>query len=39
MQDEMKRMKPPLLATDLGFLLYWALSLTVLVGIDVIPQS
>ncbi len=37
--DPMKRMRPFLLVTDVGFVAYWAVSLLVLVGLDVVPKS
>ena len=39
MDDVMKRMKPLFLLTDLGFVSYWAVSLLVLIGVDVVPVS
>lgn len=39
MPDPMRRMKPFLLVTDVGFVLYWAVSLLVVVGLDVVPES
>lgn len=39
MDDPTKGMKPFLLATDLGFVAYWLLSLIVLAGVDVVPSS
>jgi hypothetical protein len=37
MQDVMKQMKPWLLATDLGFIAYWSVSLVILMGFDLVP--
>ena len=39
MNDVMKRMKPYLLITDIGFILYWAISLPTIFGVDLIPAS
>lgn len=39
MNDVMRKMKPLLIATDLGLLLYWGLSLPLLMGVDLIPES
>lgn len=39
MNDVMKRMKPWILVTDVGFIVYWAVSLPLLLGLDVIPAS
>jgi hypothetical protein len=39
MTDPMKRMKPFILATDIGFILYWSVSLLILLGVDVIPEA
>ena len=39
MNDVMKRMKPFMVATDVGFILYWAASLLILLGLEVVPQS
>jgi hypothetical protein len=39
MNDVMKRMKPWILATDVGFIVYWAVSLPLLLGLDVVPVS
>ena len=35
--DVMKRMKPLLLLTDVGFIVYWAVSLLLLLGLEVVP--
>lgn len=39
MNDPMKRMKPFLLVTDIGFLLYWSVSLLILLGFPVVPEA
>lgn len=39
MGDVMKRMKPFVLVTDLGFIVYWTVSLPLLLGLDVVPAS
>ena len=39
MDDVMRRMKPLLLVTDLGFILYWSMSLLILLGVDIVPQA
>lgn len=39
MTDPMKRMKPLLLLTDIGFILYWSLSLVILAGFQVVPPE
>ncbi|MCP3998008.1 MAG: YvaD family protein [bacterium] len=33
----MKRMKPLLLITDIGFITYWCVSLLLLAGVDAVP--
>ena len=35
----MRSMKPFLLVTDIGFLLYWGVSLPILLGVDLIPAD
>ncbi len=35
----MKRMRPFVIATDIGFILYWLISLPLLLGMDVVPAS
>ncbi len=37
MPDVMKRLRPWILVTDLGFIAYWSVSLLLLVGINVVP--
>jgi hypothetical protein len=37
--DIMKRMKPWILVTDVGFIVYWAVSLPLLLGLDLVPAS
>lgn len=39
MNDVMRQMKPFLLATDFGFLLYWGVSLLILAGFEVVPEA
>ncbi len=39
MDDVMKRMKPFVIVTDVGFIVYWAVSLPLLFGMDVVPAS
>ena len=39
MTATLTRMRPFLLLTDIGFLLYWSVSLLVLVGINVVPKE
>ncbi len=39
MNHVMKRMKPLLIVTDVGFIVYWAVSLPLLLGQDVVPAS
>ena len=39
MNDVMKRMRPFVLATDVSFILYWSVSLLILLGLEVVPQS
>ena len=39
MNDPMRRMRPFLWITDMGFVIYWAVSLLVLVGFEVVPKS
>ncbi len=39
MDDVMKRLKPFILVTDVGFIVYWAVSLPLLLGLDVVPAS
>ncbi|MAE93469.1 MAG: hypothetical protein CL910_02285 [Deltaproteobacteria bacterium] len=35
----MKRMRPFVLVTDLGFILYWSVSLLILLGFEVVPEA
>ncbi len=35
----MKRMKPLVLITDVSFILYWSVSLLILLGFEVVPQA
>ena len=35
--DVMKRMKPLVLLTDIGFIVYWSVSLLLLLSLDVVP--
>ncbi len=39
MHDVMKRMKPLVIVTDVGFIVYWAVSLPRLLGKNVVPAS
>lgn len=39
MNDVMKRMKPLVITTDVAFIVYWAASLPILFGWDLIPGS
>ena len=39
MNDVMQRMKPFVLVTDVGFLIYWAVSLLILAGVEVVPTA
>jgi hypothetical protein len=39
MNDVMKSMRPWFLVTDIGFVIYWLVSLVVLAGFDVVPQA
>jgi hypothetical protein len=39
MHDVMKRMKPFVVATDVGFISYWLVSLLILAGIDIVPAE
>ncbi len=39
MSDPMKHMKPFVLATDIGFILYWSVSLLILLGVSVVPEA
>ena len=39
MDDVMRGMKPLLLVTDIGFLVYWSVSLLILLGIELVPAS
>lgn len=39
MSDPMKRMRPFVLLTDVGFLVYWGASLLILAGFDVVPEA
>jgi hypothetical protein len=39
MDDVMKRLKPFVLVTDVGFIVYWTVSLPLLLGLDVVPAS
>lgn len=34
-----KRMRPFVLVTDLGFILYWSVSLLILLGFEVVPEA
>lgn len=37
--DVMRSMKPFVLLTDIGFILYWSLSLTILAGFQIVPPE
>ena len=39
MNDVMKRLKPFVLVTDVGFIVYWSVSLPLLLGLDLVPGS
>ncbi len=39
MNDLMRRMKPLIVVTDVSFIVYWAVSLPLLFGLDVVPAS
>ena len=39
MGDVMKQMRPLILITDLGFILYWSVSLLMLLGVEIVPAS
>lgn len=39
MHDVMTRMKPCVLLTDVGFIVYWSVSLLILMGLDVVPAA
>ena len=39
MTDPMPRMRPFLLITDVGFVIYWSVSLLVMLGFDVVPKA
>ena len=40
MNDQvMKRMKPLVLVTDVSFILYWSVSLLILLGVEVVPEA
>lgn len=39
MDDVMKRMRPFVLMTDIGFILYWSVCLLILLGWEVVPAS
>ncbi len=39
MHDTMKRMRPLVIVTDFGLIVYWAVSFPLLLGMDVVPAS
>lgn len=39
MTDPMKSMKPFILVTDIGFLVYWTISLPLILGYDLVPTD
>ena len=39
MHDVMKRMRPLVIVTDFGLIVYWAVSFPLLLGMDVVPAS
>ncbi len=39
MNDTMKAMRPFILLTDIGFILYWSLSLLIVAGFQVVPSE
>ena len=39
MNDVMKRLKPFVLVTDVGFIVYWSVSLLILAGLEVVPKA